>query len=134
MKVTNVLKALFIIGFMVLALSCVKNFEITQTVSNGSIIESVNGKNLTCKVEQTFIDAGKEVVLLCTNETDFNATITVSINGKEIGTINSFPAEFRYKIEEAGIYQFSIVGKVFSNGLTKLETTFAYSWSITVSQ
>lgn len=142
MKVTTVLKALFIMGFMALALSCDKgiitpgrNIEISQTVSNGAFIQSVNGKNLTCKVEQTSIDAGKEVVLICTNEIDCDATITVSINSKEVGTINSFPAEFRYKIDDTGIYQFSIVGKLSSkNSLVKFETSFAYSWSITVSE
>ena len=142
MKVTTVLKALFIMGFMALTLSCDKgiitpgrNIEISQTVSNGAFIQSVNGKNLTCKVEQTSIDAGKEVILICTNEIDCDATITVSINSKEVGTINSFPAEFRYKIDDTGIYQFSIVGKLSSkNSLTKLEATFAYSWNITVSE
>ena len=86
MKVTTVLKALFIMGFMALALSCDKgiitpgrNIEISQTVSNGAFIQSVNGKNLTCKVEHTAIGAGQDIILICTNETDYNATITVML-------------------------------------------------------
>lgn len=106
--------------------------DISQKVSNGSFIQTVNGKDLICTVENTIIDAGKEVVLNCTNETNYNATISIEVNGEYVGTISNFPAEFRYKIDNVGLSQFSITGTLRSKScLNKFETSFSYSWSIT---
>lgn len=56
------------------------------------------------------------------------------VNDQKVGTIDSFPAEFHHTINDAGVYQFSISGTLQSKSiLKKVETTFSYGWSITVS-
>lgn len=122
--------------FFLTAISCSKKattIEFKQIVENGTFIESINGKKLTCKIEKAAIESGQEVVLICTNETGYKAQIKVTINGDNVGTISSFPAEFRYTIGESGIYQLSIEGKIYSSSkFSKFEARFDYGWQITV--
>lgn len=128
-----------ILGFLMLAsilsISACGNddIDICQKVSNGSFIQTVNGKDLICTIENTTIDAGKEVVLNCTNETNYNATINIEVNGEYVGTISNFPTEFRYQIDNVGLNQFSITGTLKSKScLKKFEASFSYSWNITI--
>lgn len=132
-KLSVVFKSILTLVFISLLLSCTKELVIEQSVSNGSFIESVNGKPLTCTVKHTTINAGQDIIFTCTNETDFNATIDVKVNGQNVGTIDTFPAEFHHLINDAGVYQFSISGSLKSkNLLEKMTASFSYSWSITV--
>lgn len=120
-----------------IALSCEKDItnEIIQTFENGTLIESVNGKKLTCRMESSSIESGHEIVLICNNETNYNASIDVEVNGETVGTISKFPAEFRHTINEPGIHQFSISGTLKPKGgifSAKPTMYFSYEWKITV--
>lgn len=134
MRYSAILKCVLALTLGLFLFSCHKELRLEQTVSNGSLIQSINGKQLTCKVEHTAIGAGQDIIMICTNETDYNATIIVMLNNQVVGTIDSFPAEFHHTVNDAGVYQFSISGTLQSKSiLKKVETTFSYGWSITVS-
>ena len=136
LKRTSVLfRSLFVGAFVLLAIACNcldQKFEISQSFEDGTLIESVNGKKLTCKVDNKASDTS-EIVFICTNETDFDASIDVFINDEKVETITKFPAESRYATPESGIYKLSISGTLKSRGsLSKVFTEFSYTWSISV--
>lgn len=134
-RLSSILKFVLVLTLGLFLFSCRKELNLEQTVSNGSFIQSVNGKKLTCKVERTAIGAGQDIILICTNETDYNATINVMVNDQKVGTIDSFPAEFHHTINDAGVYQFSISGTLNSKNIfEKMSTTFSFGWSISVSK
>ena len=115
--------------------SCRKEMSICQSVKDGVFSEIVNGKALTCEIVNTPNEPGGEIVLVCTNETDYNVTIEVMVNNNTVGTITQFPAEFRFISIESGTYQFSIFGKLYpKNNPLRLVTSFRYGWSIPVLQ
>lgn len=134
-RTTALFRSLFVGAFVLLAIACDcldQKFEISQSFEDGTLIESVNGKKLTCKVENKASETG-EIVLICTNKTDFDASIDVFINDEKVGTITKFPAESRYATPESGIYKLSICGALKSRGfLSKVSTEFSYTWSISV--
>lgn len=93
-----------------LVVACGNEITVSQEIKNGVISQTINGKTLSCQIVSSSIHSGEDVVLICTNETDYEASIEVSLDGKVDKTIEQFPYEYRHIIMESGLQQLSIKG------------------------
>lgn len=112
-----------------LLVACGKEISVSQEIKNGVISQTINGKTLSCQIVNSTIHSGEDVVLICTNDTDYEASIEVSLDGKVVKTIEQFPYEYRHILMEPGLHQLSIRGTL---GPKSFRTSFNYGWPISV--
>lgn len=66
-----ILSILVLVTFVSVLFACVKQtFKLKQTVTDGSFIQTINGKNLIWAVAPTALNARQIIMLICTNKTE----------------------------------------------------------------